>query len=173
MASELLVLADTHLKPNTLSRMPSAVWMAAEQATAILHAGDVVCDELLDELAAMAPLHAVLGNNDIAAINAGEVGEGRIETLPDTLVITVEGVEIAMVHDSGARKGRENRMQRCFPGSDVVVFGHSHEPVNVRTEHDQLLFNPGSPTQSRRQPHPSFGWLRIDLGEITSEIVTL
>jgi predicted phosphodiesterase len=72
-----------------------------------------------------------------------------------------------MVHDSGARKGRENRMRRWFPEADVVVFGHSHDPVDDEGADGQRLFNPGSPTQRRRQPHASFGVLEVDGGRLT------
>ncbi len=60
----LLVLSDTHLSAATLDRMPSAVWALAEEADAVLHAGDVVDVAVLDALRERAPVHAVLGNND-------------------------------------------------------------------------------------------------------------
>ena len=74
---------------------------------------------------------------------------------------------MAMVHDSGARKGRENRMRRWFPDADVVVFGHSHDPVDAEGTDGQRLFNPGSATQRRRQPQASFGVLEVEDGRLT------
>jgi predicted phosphodiesterase len=47
-----------------------------------------------------------------------------------------------------------------------VVFGHSHAPVDEVGLDGQRLFNPGSPTQRRRQPHPSFGVLDLADGEV-------
>ena len=171
MTTELLVLSDTHLIPGQLDHLPDQVWDAASRADTILHAGDVMCDELLDALAARARLHAVPGNNDVKQMN--DLGAGRLEALPDQLVLTIEGVELAMLHDSGPRSGRENRMQRRFPSADLVVFGHSHEPISIHTEHEQTLFNPGSPTQRRRQPRATYGWITLDLGRIEAQIIEL
>jgi putative phosphoesterase len=159
-----LVLADTHLRHGQLDRLSPAVWELADAADVILHAGDVVEPELLDELATRAPVHAVLGNND----------RGLDALLPDRLTLELGGVEVAMVHDSGARGGRARRMDRWFPEAGVVVFGHSHDPVNERTDEGHLLFNPGSPTQRRRQPHRTVGILELDGGEVArAEIVVV
>jgi predicted phosphodiesterase len=68
-----------------------------------------------------------------------------------------------MVHDSGARAGRERRMRRWFPDAQIVVFGHSHEPVDAEGDGGQRLFNPGSAVQRRRQPHRTIG--RLDLAD--------
>ncbi len=158
-----LVLADTHTTPDRLDRIPDAVWAAAQSCDEILHAGDVMCRELLDALAERAPVHVVLGNNDV----------GLLDDLPEQVAITADGVSIAMVHDSGARKGRENRMKRWFPEADLVIFGHSHEPVDTVTDHDQRLFNPGSPTTRRRQPRCSYGLITVTGGTIETELVLL
>ena len=73
-----------------------------------------------------------------------------------------------MIHDSGPAKGRSRRMKRRFPHADIVVFGHSHAPVNETGEDGQLLFNPGSPTQRRAQPVHTIGELRIAGGRLLS-----
>ena len=163
MATRALVISDTHISAETLDKVPEAVWNAARQADVILHAGDVMCRELLDRLAEFAPVHAVLGNNDV----------GRIDGLPETAELELDGVRVAMIHDSGARKGREARMHRRFHEADVVVFGHSHAPVNLTAETGQLLFNPGSPTQRRRQPNCSYGVLELASGSATAQVVLL
>ena len=144
------VLADTHLRTGA-DQLPDAARAHLRAADVILHAGDVVARPLLDDLAALAPTHAVLGNNDHDL-----VGE-----LPDRLELVLGGVRVAMVHDSGARTGRANRMARWFPDADVVIFGHSHDPVDEAGTDGQWLFNPGSPTQRRRQPHPTLGLLEL------------
>lgn len=146
---EALVLSDTHLRPDTLERLPREVWDLAEAADVILHAGDVVDVAVLHALADIAPVHAVLGNND----------HGLRGELPEVLELELAGVKVAMVHDSGARAGRERRMARRFPQADVVVFGHSHDPVVMQVPDGPLLVNPGSPTQKRRQPVPTVAWL--------------
>ena len=154
--TDIVVLADTHIHRNSARRLPPAVYAALERAELVLHAGDVVTGDVLEELAGFAPTLAVLGNND------GELA-GR---LPAERSFTVEGLTIAMVHDSGARQGREARLRRRFPAAEVVVFGHSHVPVDAPGVGGQRLFNPGSPTERRRQPHHTFGRLRIEGGRL-------
>ena len=66
----VLAIADTHIRRNTRRRLPDRVWHEAEQADVILHAGDVLVAEVLDELGAVAPVHAVLGNNDPELVDA-------------------------------------------------------------------------------------------------------
>src|SRR3954447_21487370 len=110
-----VVLADTHIRRGTKRRLPDAAYDALDTADVILHAGDVVTEDLLHELSGFAPTYAVLGNNDL------ELGG----VLPGTRVLDLAGVSVAMVHDSGASSGRERRMCRCFPGADIVIYGHS------------------------------------------------
>ncbi len=124
----------------------------ADAADVILHAGDVVDAVLLDALAERAPTHAVLGNND----------HGLEHRLPEVLELELGGVTVAMVHDSGPTAGRSARMRRRFPGAQVVVFGHSHDPVVEQVDDGPLLVNPGSPTQRRRQPVHTV--VRLQLG---------
>src|SRR4051812_3026136 len=139
----VVVLSDTHIRPSASRghagggrgfprRLPDAVYAALRGADVVLHAGDIVTRDLLDELATFAPVHAVLGNNDHAL-----VGE-----LPDTLALDLDGVRVGMVHDGGARKGRPARMRRRFPDARIVVYGHSHLPDDSVGEDGQRLFNP-------------------------------
>ena len=71
-----------------------------------------------------------------------------------------------MVHDTGARAGREARMRRWFPTAAVVVFGHSHEPWAAPGHDGQLLFNPGSAVQRRRQPNHTMGVIELGDGRV-------
>jgi hypothetical protein len=162
--TDVVVLADTHIRRGSARRLPPAVYAALEAADLVLHAGDVVTAAVLEELAGFAPTLAVLGNNDTELVGQ----------LPEQRVFTADGLLIAMVHDSGARKGREARLRRRFPTADLVVFGHSHIPVDALGLDGQRLFNPGSPTERRRQPAHTFGRLRIAEGQLVShEIVAL
>lgn len=143
--------------------MPPAVAEQLRGVDVILHAGDVCTPDVLDELAACAPVHVVLGNNDgpdVAAWGA-----------PETLEIVLAGVRVAMIHDSGQKVGRAKRMRSRFPDADLVVFGHSHIPWDTE-EDGQRLFNPGSPTDKRRQPRGTIGRLVLEDGQVVSaEIV--
>ncbi len=151
-----LVLADTHLRPDRSRTLPDQVWDAARSADVILHAGDVLAVELLDELARLAPVHAVLGNNDVTLTG----------TLDETLELELGGVHVAMIHDSGARAGRPARLKRRFPDAAVVVYGHSHLPDDSAGVDGQRLFNPGSCTERRRAPERTYGILELADGEV-------
>jgi putative phosphoesterase len=153
---QVLVLSDTHLGPDTIERLPAEVWSMAAEADVILHAGDVTDAAVLDALADHAPVHAVLGNNDRGL-------EGR---LPEVLELDLSGVHVAMVHDAGPRAGRPARVARRFPGAQVVVFGHSHDPYVEHVDGGPLLVNPGSATQRRRQPVHTVAWLELEAGKI-------
>lgn len=150
------VLSDTHA-PRFWKRCPPAVAGRLEGVDLILHAGDVCRAFVLDELAAFAPVRVVLGNNDTADV--AEWGA------PDTLQLDLHGLRVAMIHDAGPAAGRSRRMRRRFPEADLVVFGHSHIPLDL-TGDGLRIFNPGSPTDRRRQPSGTMGLLRIEDGEL-------
>ncbi|WP_260478163.1 metallophosphoesterase [Nonomuraea sp. WAC 01424] len=107
-----------------------------------------------------APVHVVKGNNDGPDVEA-----------PQTLELTLEGLRIGMIHDSGPAKGRLARLRRRFPEAALVVFGHSHIPLDESGD-GLRIFNPGSPTDRRRQPHGTLGLLTVENGVLTrAEIV--
>jgi putative phosphoesterase len=106
-------------------------------------------------------VHAVLGNNDV---------ELRRD-LPEERLFDFDGVRIGMVHDSGPRDGRARRMHRRFPAADIVVFGHSHIPWDTEGVDGQILFNPGSPTERRRQPRCTYGVLEFAEGAVKSRSI--
>jgi uncharacterized protein len=152
---EVVVLSDSHLTGG-LDALDPQIIRAGAEADVVLHAGDITSRRALAELEAVAVTYAILGNNDHAL-------EG---ILPESRYLDLGGVRVAMVHDSGPRKGRPRRLRRRFPDADLVIFGHSHIPVDEVGEEEQLLFNPGSPTQRRSQPHRTFGRLRLDGGQV-------
>ena len=152
----IVVLSDTHA-PRRWKACPPAVAACVRGADLILHAGDVCTAEVLHELSQYALVHAVLGNNDgpdVAAWGA-----------EPTLMLDLDGLTVAMIHDSGPAGGRLARMRRRFPAADVVVFGHSHIPLD-QTDGGLRIFNPGSPTDRRRQPNGTLGELTIEDGRL-------
>ena len=76
--------------------------------------------------------------------------------LPERADATVDGVRFTVVHETGAAAGRDTRMPRLYPETDVLVFGHSHIPWDTTTDTGLRLLNPGSPTDRRRQPHCTY-----------------
>jgi putative phosphoesterase len=157
---KVAVIADTHTRGFSRA-VPMGAWPYLETADHILHAGDVVDPALLQELSALAPVTVVMGNCD--AFDIREWGA------TDSSEVELDGIQIGMIHDSGLAKGRRERMRKHFPDARVVVFGHSHMPVN-EDDGDLLLFNPGSPTWKRKAPFPSMGLLWIDHGKVEGEI---
>ncbi len=153
----VIVVSDTHA-PRRWKSCPPAVAAWLRQADTILHAGDVCTADVLTELAQYAPVHAVLGNND-----GSDVAEWGA---PVTLQIELDGLGVAMIHDSGQASGRLRRMRAAFPSAALVVFGHSHIPLDD-SDGRLRIFNPGSPTDRRRQPHGTLGVLDIADGTLT------
>jgi uncharacterized protein len=154
------VISDTHM-PRGTRRLPVERLAGAD---AILHAGDLMELSVLHELEALGPpVHAVRGNVDSHEL---------IVRLPLMRTVQFEGVRIGMVHDAGASQGRLARMRRRFPDAHAVVFGHSHIPLHE--EHDGFqIFNPGSPTDRRRQPRHTMGLAHIEGSTLTFELITL
>ena len=160
MSPLAVVIADTHI-PRRASGLPESLLPHLEQAELILHAGDLMDPSLLDDLIAYAPVLAVRGNLDPPEAK-----------LPEMIRFEFGGVGIAMIHDSGRKRGRRNRMRRRFPEARVVVFGHSHIPW-LEDEGGLLLLNPGSPTDRRRQPEHTFALLRVEEGKVRAEVLAL
>ena len=155
MPLRLLVLADTHL-PKRAKALPGAVLEALDVVDGVVHAGDWVDEATLDLVLARTPLLlGVAGNNDGPALHA---------RLPEVARTVLEGVRLAVVHETGAATGRERRMDAAFPGTDVLVFGHSHIPWDTTTPAGLRLLNPGSPTDRRRQPRCTWALLTLDAG---------
>src|SRR5579862_436604 len=154
----IVVLSDTHA-PRRWKSCPAAVAAQLRGADLILHAGDVCTAAVLDELAQYAPVTAVVGNNDGADVAAWGAAE--------TAKLAADGLQIAMIHDSGAAAGRLPRLRTRFPEADLVVFGHSHIPLDA-ADGTLRIFNPGSPTDRRRQPHGTLGVLQVADGAITA-----
>ncbi len=152
----VVVLADTHA-PRRWRGVPPRVAAHLSGADLILHAGDVCTADVLNELSGYAPVHAVRGNND-----GPDIADWGA---PDRLLIDLDGLSVGMIHDSGAATGRLSRMRRAFPDCELVVFGHSHIPMDV-ADQGLRLFNPGSPTDRRRQPHGTLGLLEIQRGKL-------
>jgi putative phosphoesterase len=154
---KLLLMADTHV-PQRARDLPEQLWRAVDEADVVVHAGDWVCVELLDALLARADrLIGVVGNNDGPALCA---------RLPEVAVAELGGVRLAVVHETGSARGREQRCAARFPDIDVLVFGHSHIPWDTVAPTGLRLLNPGSPTDRRRQPMCSWMTAEADEGEL-------
>ncbi len=162
------VIADTHItSPDGRRTIPPVVLEAFRDVSCILHAGDASCRAVLDKLKRFAPIYAVCGNVDDADLTY---------RLPTARLLHFGSISIGLTHghigEARTTPSRALRRFRGAPGLRAVVFGHSHEPYNCSQE-GVLLFNPGSPTERRRQPRPSFGLLTIAGEDVSGEIVYL
>jgi uncharacterized protein len=143
----LVLTTDTHL-PRRARELPAPLWAAIDAADVVIHAGDWVDEATLDALSARAArLVACHGNND---------GPGLRARLPEIAYATLDGLRLAVLHDSGPSTGRTERMAARFPDVDLLVFGHSHIPWDTTAASGLRLLNPGSPTDRRRQPYATF-----------------
>ena len=161
--TRLAIISDTHL-PRGSRRLPDRCVELLRGAELILHAGDISSVAALAELRAIGPpVHAVHGNVDEPALR---------ERLPAERVVEAGGARIAMVHDAGPSRGRLERMRLRFPEADAVVFGHSHIPLHAEGDGFQI-FNPGSPTDRRRQPRHTMGLAEVAGGRVRFRLLAL
>ena len=159
MVTRLLLVSDTHI-PKRSRVIPTPVLRAADDADLIVHAGDWVTASVLDDLEQRGEVLGVWGNNDGADLRARlpEIGRRRIE-----------GLDVAVIHETGDAQRRARRMDERFPDADLLVFGHSHIPWDTTTPNGLRLLNPGSPTDRRRQPRHTFMTVTID-GDVLHDV---
>ncbi|MBN2984125.1 metallophosphoesterase family protein [Cohnella algarum] len=161
---KIVIVADTHM-PRMAKKLPEPLERELKRADAILHAGDWTDPKLIGELGAFAPVYGVAGNND---------GPDIVKRLGYRKIVRFGPVALGLVHGHGpgARTDTETNALNAFKGEDVqaVVYGHSHIPV-LKEKNGLLVFNPGSPTDKRRQPAYSFGVMEIEGGRLRARHV--
>ncbi|WP_254549058.1 metallophosphoesterase family protein [Catellatospora tritici] len=151
-------MADTHL-PKRARDLPVPLWDAVDRADVVIHAGDWVDLAAYEALSARSRrLIAVYGNNDGPQLRA---------RMPEIAYADLDGLRLAVVHETGPATGRERRCAERFPDTDVLVFGHSHIPWDSTADSGLRLLNPGSPTDRRRQPFASYLTASVVSGRLT------
>ncbi|MCM3719600.1 metallophosphoesterase family protein [Fictibacillus phosphorivorans] len=152
---KILLLADTHMPKKRKDFPVDLLHVLKEGVDLIIHAGDWSEKSVYKELIHYAPVYGVQGNIE---------KDGWTKQLPFKKVIQVENKKIAIVHGH-LGKGRttpDRAFQSCMDEEpDLIVFGHSHIPFMEQRD-KVMLFNPGSPTDKRKQKQFSFGLLTID-----------
>lgn len=155
------LISDTHM-PRRGNTIPKFVLQAFADVDLILHAGDINDWSVLRELNALAPTTAIAGNTDAEAIAT---------ILGDSVSLNLEGYQIGLTHGHlGSRATTPERALASFPEADIIVFGHSHQPYNQR-HGKQLLLNPGSATDPRREPRPSVAILTLNEAGANAELI--
>jgi putative phosphoesterase len=161
----LAIISDTHL-PRGNRELPAACLERLRAADLILHAGDLSTPAVLGLLESLGPpVAAVHGNVDTREV---------AQRLPQTRVVEAGGVAIGMVHDAGPARGRLERLRERFAGCAAVVFGHSHIPLHETSADGAFqIFNPGSPTDRRRQPRHTMGEATVDGAALRLTLIEL
>jgi putative phosphoesterase len=157
------VLADTHLYPNSRRHGFDHVMDLFRRAEVdlLLHAGDVGDASILEALREIAPVIAVRGNADPVEL---------IDALPDRVRIEAGPRVVLLMHGHHGKTARAAAKGAAGPGIDLIVYGHSHKPA-IETEGETILFNPGSPTERRWNPHFGVGLIRVTADGIEPELV--
>lgn len=146
------IISDTHglLRPQALA--------ALEGSDFIVHGGDIGSAAILEQLASIAPLTAVRGNNDRAS---------WAHQVPETARLAVGAVHLYAVHDIATLP-----IDPVAEGFGVVVYGHSHRPL-IDRRHDVLYINPGSAGPRRFSLPVSVAELLIDGSQANARIIQL
>ena len=149
---KIVIVSDTHI-PNRAKKLPQKLIGECQNADFIIHAGDWQTLDVFYELSAYAETDGVTGNVDPWEI-LDRFGKKKIFTFGE--------LKVGVIHGDGNRKTTEQRAFDAFAEEnvDIIVFGHSHMPL-VRDVEGVTLFNPGSPTDKRRESQYSFGILEV------------
>ncbi|SDK49638.1 metallophosphoesterase family protein [Sediminibacillus albus] len=149
---KVAIISDTHM-PRMAKQLPSQLKKGLEQVDLILHAGDWQANSVWETLEQYAPVKGVAGNVDDQEIQE-KFGEKKI--------LELNGFKVGLIHGDGKGLTTERRALTAFKKEDVdiIIFGHSHIPV-LKEIDGITLFNPGSPTDKRRQPQFSYGMMEL------------
>ncbi len=161
--TQILVISDTHV--GTLQKLPKEILQAIKEAEWVVHCGDYGSLTVVEELRRLSRhFVGVYGNSDFYDVR---------KQLPHEITFELEGKKITVVHPhwGGHPDGLEEELVARFPNVDAILFGHSHEPCNLKLN-GTLLLNPG-------QGYPSFmtvasmGILTVSKEELKGEILAL
>lgn len=147
------IVSDTHM-PWACKHLPNKLREGLEGVDLILHAGDWTSLDVYEHLRTIAPVKGVTGNVD---------GSDVIHRFDSEFVVELEGFRIGVVHGyRGKGRTTPERAANAFSEEkpDIIIFGHSHIPYD-EVINGVRLFNPGSPTDKRRQPRFSFGLMEL------------
>jgi putative phosphoesterase len=150
------LISDTH------GMVRASVFDALAGVQLLLHAGDVGGEDVLAELAAIAPVRAVFGNTDWA----GHPG------LEKELVLSLGGLSVHVSHGHELGRPTPERLLAAYP-QDVLVYGHTHRQLVARADDGRLVVNPGAAGARRFDLTPSVARLTIADGRADVVLVEL
>jgi uncharacterized protein len=131
------------------------VFEVFKQVDHILHAGDVGAAQILVELAAIAPVTAVYGNVDGPELRA---------RLPQVATLELDGFAIVVTHGDQIGHPTPATLHEAFPRAEIIVYGHTHQPLLELVDRTVTVMNPGGAGQPRFGIRPSVGILELEAG---------
>jgi uncharacterized protein len=146
------VISDTHglLRDEAVA--------ALRDSQLIIHAGDIGSPDVLTRLGAIAPVHAVRGNND---------RDEWARAIPETTAVEVGAFTIYVLHDLA-----ELDIDPRAAQFSAVISGHSHKP-RIDQRDNVLYLNPGSAGPRRFNLPIAVALLRVGRNGLEPEIVEL
>ena len=154
MPTTIGLISDTH------GLLRASAMHALEGVALILHAGDVGSRDVLIELAAIAPVHAVYGNVDDA--HTPELDAHRW--------LTLEGWQVHVSHGHEVGRPTPEALLRRYPDAGLIIFGHTHRAV-VHRAGGRVVINPGAAGPRRFDVAPSVARLTLAPGVADVEII--
>lgn len=157
------VIADTHIYPHSRRVIPEQVRRLFRRARMdlLVHLGDANSRFVLEDLAGIAPLIAVPGNNDDDELH---------DLLPATVWFTVGRFRFGAIHGHGGRSAKQVAIDTFAGRVDCALFGHSHIPL-IDQVRNTVLFNPGSATDRRWHEHFGVGVITVTEDIIAPELI--
>ena len=143
------IIADTHglLRPEVFE-----VFAEVDQ---ILHAGDIGSPDLLTELEAIAPVTAVYGNCD---------GFDLRSRVPAVVETRIEGLDFLLIHGDQFGQPTPEKIHRAYPDAEVIIYGHTHQPLLTTVDLVVTVMNPGGAGHRRFDLPPSVGIMELEAG---------
>ncbi|MDY6892455.1 MAG: YfcE family phosphodiesterase [Chloroflexota bacterium] len=166
MITRIGIISDTHI-PEAAKVLPPQIEDAFKGVDLILHAGDLYTVSVLDELGRIAPVFAVLGDDDYGFDD---------ERVKEIQTLTIEGLDIFLIHSHQFWAGHvieypdQHELEKA---PDIVVHGHSHWDT-VQKRRESIMINPGSPTFPRyKQELGTVAIIDIHAGQVDTQIIHL
>src|SRR5271168_1498799 len=180
IAMRIGLISDTHI-PEACEHLPAKVFEVFAGIDLVMHAGDVYVNRVLDELSAIAPVIAALGNGDEGLDGHRHKLDQDDERVREAHLVEIAGVRIGLVHaiptpDETSEEVFARAMNTQFGGPvDVVVQGHSHVEGVTRFG-ATMVVNPGSATLPRNLVGVPGTVAILEIGsggEVSAEIISL
>ena len=157
------VISDTHIV-NKSEHLPRIILDVFKQVDLVVHAGDMVDLQVIDDLKSVCPkVVAVAGNMDQEAVR---------KKYPVKIVFEILGYKVGLMHGCGTALNLVELLKDSFKTDDpdIIIFGHSHKPMNEFIG-KTLFFNPGSATDLTSECN-SYGIIELSK-EINARIIKI